>query len=144
MKVSVVQSCLTLFHPMDYSPPDTLSMGFPRKEYWSGLHFLLKGILQTQGWNPGLLHCRRILYHLNQQGNPKLPLCYLHFTGIGRLMAFPGRDVIGIRWPQWQSHETHNIFWHRTTFQTVWDSLVCKAVLYVMGWSALVHCDPVC
>ena len=24
---------------------------------------LLQGIFPTQGWNPGLLHCRRILYH---------------------------------------------------------------------------------
>ena len=28
-----------------------------------GCHFLLQGIFQTQGLNPGLLHCRRILYH---------------------------------------------------------------------------------
>ena len=26
---------------------------------------LLQGIFPTQGWNPGLLHCRRILYQLN-------------------------------------------------------------------------------
>ena len=26
----------------------------------------------TQGLNPGLLHCRQILYHLNHQGSPKL------------------------------------------------------------------------
>ena len=37
-----------------------LSMGFPRKEYWSGLSFLLVGIFLTQG-----LNCigRQILYH---------------------------------------------------------------------------------
>ena len=27
-----------------------------------GCHFFLQGIFQTQGLNPGLLHCRRILY----------------------------------------------------------------------------------
>ena len=31
------QSCLTLCEPMDCSPPDSLSMGFSRKEYWSRL-----------------------------------------------------------------------------------------------------------
>ena len=29
-----------------------------------GIRFLLQEIFPTQGWNPGLLHCRRILYRL--------------------------------------------------------------------------------
>ena len=36
-----------------------LSMGFPRQEYWSGLPFLPSGDLP----NPGLLHCRQIIWH---------------------------------------------------------------------------------
>ena len=35
-----------------------------------GCHFLLQGIFPTQGLNPGLLHCRQIVYHLNHQGSP--------------------------------------------------------------------------
>ena len=35
-----------------------------------GSHSLLQGIFPTQGWNPGLLHCRWILYHLSHQRNP--------------------------------------------------------------------------
>ena len=35
-----------------------------------GCHFLLQGIFPTQGSNPGLLHCRQILYHLSHQGSP--------------------------------------------------------------------------
>ena len=35
-----------------------------------GHSLLLQGIFLTQGWNPGLLHCRQILYHLNHQGSP--------------------------------------------------------------------------
>ena len=35
-----------------------------------GCHALLQGIFQTQGLNPGLPHCRWILYHLGHQGNP--------------------------------------------------------------------------
>ena len=34
-----------------------------------GGHFLLQGIFLTQGLNPGLLHCRQILYHLSSQGS---------------------------------------------------------------------------
>ena len=33
-------------------------------------HSLLQGIFPTQGLNPGLLHCRQILYHLSPQGHP--------------------------------------------------------------------------
>ena len=36
---------------------------------------LLRGIFPTQGSNPGLLHCRQILYHLSLQGSPKQPIC---------------------------------------------------------------------
>ena len=32
---------------------------------------LLQGIFPTQGSNPGLLHCRRILYQLSHKGSPK-------------------------------------------------------------------------
>ena len=32
-----------------------------------GCHFLLHGIFLTQGSNPGLLHCRQILYPLSYQ-----------------------------------------------------------------------------
>ena len=39
-----------------------LSMGFPRQEYWSVLHFLFQGVLLTHGSNLHLLHCRQILY----------------------------------------------------------------------------------
>jgi len=30
---------------------------------------LLQGLFPTQGSNPGLLHCRRILYNLSHQGS---------------------------------------------------------------------------
>ena len=35
-----------------------------------GSCFLLQGIFPTQGSNPGLPHCRRILYQLSHQGSP--------------------------------------------------------------------------
>ena len=33
---------------------------------------LLQGIFPTQGSNPGLLHCRQILYQLNNKGSPRI------------------------------------------------------------------------
>ena len=47
-----------------------LSMDFPRKNTGVGCHFLLQGIFPTQESNPGLLHCRQILYCVSHQGSP--------------------------------------------------------------------------
>ena len=35
-----------------------------------GCHFLLQGIFLAQESNPGLLHCRQILYQLTYKGSP--------------------------------------------------------------------------
>ena len=35
-------------------------------------HYLLQGIFPTQGSNPGLLHCRRILYQLSLGKPPRI------------------------------------------------------------------------
>ena len=57
--------------PMDCSPPGSSVHGdSPGKNSGVGYHTLLQGILPTQGWEPGLLHCRQILYHLSHQGSP--------------------------------------------------------------------------
>ena len=40
----------------------------PGKNIRMGCHFLLQGIVLTQGLKPGLLHCRQILHHLSHQG----------------------------------------------------------------------------
>ena len=40
-----------------------LSMGFSSKNTGVGCHALLQRIFPTQGSNPGLQHCRLILYH---------------------------------------------------------------------------------
>ena len=59
----VAQSCLTLCDPMDCNPPGSSVPGdSPDKDIGVGFHALLQGIFPTQGSNPGLLHCRQILY----------------------------------------------------------------------------------
>ena len=69
----VAQSCLTLFDPVDRSPPGSSVHGdSPGKNTGVGSHALLQGIFPTQGLNPGLPHCRRILYHLSHQGSPRI------------------------------------------------------------------------
>ena len=57
-----------------FATPWTIqSMEFSRPEYWSvGSLFLLQGIFPTQGSNPGLPHCRWILYQLGHKGSPRI------------------------------------------------------------------------
>ena len=62
--VKVAQSCLTLCDLMDYSPWDS-----PGQNTGVGSLSPLQGILPTQGSNPGLPHCRQILYQLSYHGH---------------------------------------------------------------------------
>ena len=70
------QSCPTLCDPMDHSPPDPLSMGSPRQEYWSGCHLLLQGIFLTRVLNPCLFHL-------------------LHYKADSLTTAPPGKSQLG-------------------------------------------------
>ena len=64
----VTQSCLTLRSPMDCSPPGFSVHGdSPGQNTGVGSHALLQRIFPTQGSNPGLLHCRQILYYLSHR-----------------------------------------------------------------------------
>ena len=49
------------------------SMEFSRPETRVGSRSVSQGIFSTQGSNPGLPHCRQILYQLSNRGNPNLP-----------------------------------------------------------------------
>ena len=62
-----------LSHVRLFETPWTIQpMEFSRPEYWSGYLSLLQGISPTQGSNPGLSHCRQILYQLSHQGCPRI------------------------------------------------------------------------
>ena len=66
LAVVLLLTCAWLFAtPRTVAHQASLSVGFSKKEYWSGLPFPFQGIFLTQGLNPGLclLHCRWILYH---------------------------------------------------------------------------------
>ena len=66
----VTQLGLTLCDPMDCSPPGSAVHGdSPGKNTEVDCHALLQGIFPTQGLNPGLPHCRCILYLLSHQGS---------------------------------------------------------------------------
>ena len=50
-----------------YSP-----LNSPGQNTGVGSLSLLQGLFPTQGWNPGLPHCRRILYQLSHKGSPRI------------------------------------------------------------------------
>ena len=83
----VTQPCLTLCDPMDCSLPDPLSSSLqgdsPGKNTGVSCHALLQEIFPTQWSNPGLPHCRQILYQLSHKGSPRILewVAYLFCSG---------------------------------------------------------------
>ena len=68
----VAKLCPTLCNRMDCSPPGSSApWDIPRQEYWSGLPFLLQGILLTQQSTPYLLHWQVHSVPLSHQGSPQ-------------------------------------------------------------------------
>ena len=66
----VTQPCLTLCNPMDYTVYSPWNS--PGQNTGVGSLSLLQGVFPTQGSNPGLPHCRWILYQLSHQGSPRI------------------------------------------------------------------------
>ena len=71
------------------------SVEFSRPEYLSS-HSLLQGIFPTQGSNPGLLHCRQILYQLSHEGILRILewVAYSFFSGSSQPRNWTGVTCI--------------------------------------------------
>ena len=70
----VPQSCLTLFAtPWTVARQLLCPWNSPGNNTGVGSLSLLQGIFSTQGSNPGLPHCRRIVFHLSFPGSPSSP-----------------------------------------------------------------------
>ena len=67
--MKVAQSCLDSLRPHElyYNPWNS-----PGQNTGVGSRSLLQGIFPTQESNPGLPHCRWILYQLSHQGSPRI------------------------------------------------------------------------
>ena len=68
MKVKVAQLCPTLCNLMDYMVHGILQA---RILEWEAV-LSSKGVFPTQGSNPGIQHCKRILYQLSHKGSPRI------------------------------------------------------------------------
>ena len=76
-----------------YSPRDP-----PGQNAGVGSHSLLQGIFPTQGSNPGLPNCRRILYQLSHQGSPRILewVAYPFTRGSSRPRTEPGPPALQV------------------------------------------------
>ena len=70
--VLVTHSCPTLCGPRGCSLPGSSDRGILQARILEWVAFPFSGDLTNQGSNPGLLHCRRILYRLSHQGSPRI------------------------------------------------------------------------
>ena len=72
-----------------------------------GSLFLLRGIFPTQGSNPGLLHCRQILYQLSHKRSPESKKCWFSFwiVASGLLVTHPSTwnfQAVLVFWILWR------------------------------------------
>ena len=88
---------------MLYSPWDS-----PGKNTEVGSQSLLQGIFPSQGWNPGLPHCGRILYCVSHQGSPNTT-SWLIFTECWQSVKnfLSWRAYIHMHISQWLIHSYH-------------------------------------
>ena len=72
--VWVAQSCPTLVTSWTVAHQVSLSMEFPKQEYWSGFPFPSPGDLPNPETEPGSPHSRQILYNPSHQARGLSPL----------------------------------------------------------------------
>ena len=77
--VLVAELCLTLCDPVDYSPPGPSVRGILQARTLERVAIPSPG----DPPDPSLLHCRRILHHLNLRGSPNKCLCTCKFFKAG-------------------------------------------------------------
>ena len=122
----VAQSCPTLRDPMDCSLTRLLRpWDFPGKSTGVGCHFLLQEIFPTQGLNPGLPHCRQMLYHLSHQRSTWIIIKYwLLFPWFFNLQFFSFTMVW--KWHTYnRRHSSYFEFWSFPDYwYAVWSSLL--------------------
>ena len=97
--VRSLQSCLTLFNPINCSPPSPVH-GVLQQEYWSGSPSPIPGDLPSTGIEPtsvcpaGGLALLLFVYHQQHLGSPfvqqkKTKFCLISGTKIDAVFRFP-------------------------------------------------------
>ena len=109
VKVKAAHSCLTLCDPMEYSPWNS-----PGQNTAVGSCSLLQWIFPTQASNPGLPHCRQILYKLSHKGSPRI-LEWVVYPFSSESSRSRNRTRVsctaGVFFTNWAIREAHKNVW---------------------------------
>ena len=98
----VTKSC-PILGAMDCSlPGSSVHKIFPGMNTGVGCLFLLQRIFPTLGSNPGLLHCRQLLYCLSHQESPSQTVEIIVIRLEGEVEAFSGSLFIELRMAYWR------------------------------------------
>ena len=130
--VKVAQSCPTLCNLIDYSPWNS-----PGQNTGVGSLSLLQGIFPTQGSNPGLLHCRRILYQLSHNGSPRILewVAYPFSSGSLQLRNQTGVSCIaGGFFTNWAMREALKRLWESILW--VWFYGILNLLKIILKWES--------
>ena len=136
VKVKVTQSCPTFCNPTDYTVHGILQA---RLLEWEAFP-LSRGSFPTQGSNPGLPHCRQILYQLSQKGSPRI-LEWVAYP-FSRISSWPRNQTevscnAGRFFTNWATREFSSVqsFSCVQLFATPWTA-ACQASLSIINsWS---------
>ena len=132
----------------------------PGKNTWMGCHSLLQRSFSTQSLSPALLHCRKILYHLNYQGSPSVKWkCRAFFQNNEELQGSNStalsqlRDYLRLRalhncivtspwsWPWLNSYIYQRSLMSVELEKGIWPY---TCIPENAGWISLLSCNKVC
>ena len=122
--------CVRLFeNPMDCSlPASSIHGNSPGKNTGVGCHAFPQGFFPTQASNPGLPHCKQILYYLSPQGSLRIlewvahrfsrgPSWPRNGTGVsciagGFFTSWASREALLVKKKKKKKKSTWNSMWH--------------------------------
>ena len=110
-------------------------MEFSRPEYWP-----------THRLNPGLLHCRQILYQMSHKGSPRI-LKWVAYP-FSRVSSWPRNQtrvscIAGRFFANWAIREAFALSWYLSKFKTVVLPTVLKPSRTLWSfWAQKVFCAP--
>ena len=107
-----------------------------------GCQFLLQGIFPTNGSNPGLPHCRQILYHLSHRGSPRI-LEWVAYP-FSKESSWPRNQtriscIAGRFFTRWATREAHSgiLLSHKERNNAICSNFIIREVIVLSEVSQL-------
>ena len=134
--MKVAQSCATVCDSMGYTVSGILQA---RILEWVIFPFS-RGSSQARGSNPGLPHCKRILYQLSHKGSPRI-LEWVGYPFSSRYSWSRNRTrvpcIAGGFFTNWAIREALQSLSHVQLFATAWTAAQQASLSFTISWSLL-------